>query len=511
VARATRGSQSRSARTKAGNAETGEPSATAPDETAEQNAAEVTVERPDTGSEDLSEAAATGSEDVAAPQPAEVTHDPDAVTDTPDPLPVSEVPATEDAQTAQAAPEQEPMPEPEAGTAPAAPPPPPPRRGGFVAPVLGGMLAAAIGFGAAIWFFPDGWRGSQRADMVGAQIADMVANAQRQSARIAALEGRVAGLSAPPDVTGDLAAMAERLAAAEAALAAAETPVLDVTPLEARIAALEAVAPADAGTLAAETATLASEIAALRAEQAALSASLAAEVEAAEAAEARISEAAETAAARAVAGVEERLRAAEARAETAASEAAAEAEAQMREAAGSAALARLAAALQTGAPIGPAVDDLRAAGRDVPDALAAQSGGLPTVATLQDTFAPAARGALAAVRRDAVAADEPLADRLGGFLRTQLGVRSLAAREGDDPDAVLSRAEAALETGDVGAALDELAALPPSGREAMSGWLAGAEARVAAEQALAALRSDTGSEPPSDPEALPDPAAPETE
>jgi hypothetical protein len=219
VARATRGSQSRSARTKAGNAETGEPSATAPDETAEQNAAEVTVERPDTGSEDLSEAAATGSEDVAAPQPAEVTHDPDAVTDTPDPLPVSEVPATEDAQTAQAAPEQEPMPEPEAGTAPAAPPPPPPRRGGFVAPVLGGMLAAAIGFGAAIWFFPDGWRGSQRADMVGAQIADMVANAQGQSARIAALEGRVAALSDPPDLTGDLAALAERLAAAEAALA----------------------------------------------------------------------------------------------------------------------------------------------------------------------------------------------------------------------------------------------------------------------------------------------------
>ena len=73
------------------------------------------------------------------------------------------------------------------------------------------------------------------------------------------------------------------------------------------------------------------------------------------------------------------------------------------------------------------------------------------------------------------------------FLRTQVGARSLEAREGDDPDAVLSRAEAALARGDIAAALDEIATLPAVGQDAMADWVALAETRRTALAAAADL------------------------
>ncbi len=73
------------------------------------------------------------------------------------------------------------------------------------------------------------------------------------------------------------------------------------------------------------------------------------------------------------------------------------------------------------------------------------------------------------------------------FLRTQSGVRSLEPREGTDPDAVLSRAEAALHNADIAAALTELQGLPPEGQGAMADWVARANQRMAAAEAAAAL------------------------
>ena len=78
-------------------------------------------------------------------------------------------------------------------------------------------------------------------------------------------------------------------------------------------------------------------------------------------------------------------------------------------------------------------------------------------------------------------------DRLSAFLRSQSGARSLTPREGTDPDAVLSRAEAALRDGQIKAALAELAGLPPAGTEAMAPWIADATRRLGAEQAIADL------------------------
>jgi hypothetical protein len=78
-------------------------------------------------------------------------------------------------------------------------------------------------------------------------------------------------------------------------------------------------------------------------------------------------------------------------------------------------------------------------------------------------------------------------DRIGAFLLAQTGARSLEPREGADPDAILSRAEAALEGGDLETVLTEIATLPEAGQAALSDWVALAEQRLAATNALGAL------------------------
>jgi hypothetical protein len=78
-------------------------------------------------------------------------------------------------------------------------------------------------------------------------------------------------------------------------------------------------------------------------------------------------------------------------------------------------------------------------------------------------------------------------ERFGAFLRSQTGARSTAPRAGDDPDAVLSRAEGALAEGQIAAALTLLEALPEAGRAEVAAWRAAAEARLAAVDAAEAL------------------------
>jgi hypothetical protein len=72
-------------------------------------------------------------------------------------------------------------------------------------------------------------------------------------------------------------------------------------------------------------------------------------------------------------------------------------------------------------------------------------------------------------------------------LTRALGARSVAPREGDDPDAVLSRAEAAIKAGDLNATLTELDTLPEEAQAAIADWRAAADARVAARAAADAL------------------------
>ena len=176
---------------------------------------------------------------------------------------------------------------------------------------------------------------------------------------------------------------------------------------------------------------------------------------------------------------ETRLQEAEARA----AELARQAEATAAEARRAAARDRIAAALDSGAPFAAALADL---GEAAPPALAeAAATGLPTLAELEEGLAIAARLSLEQALRANMG--ESWTERVSNFLRSQTGLRSLSPREGDDPDAVLSRAEAALRDGRLGDALNELEAMAPAGKPALEPWIAEARTRLAAEAALADL------------------------
>lgn len=158
-----------------------------------------------------------------------------------------------------------------------------------------------------------------------------------------------------------------------------------------------------------------------------------------------------------------------------------------RAAAARAAMARVHAALETGQPFGDALFDLTEnAGVEAPGALSSiAADGVATQQTLQSSFPEAARASLDASIRAAVEAGEM--DRVSAFFRTQLGTRSLEPKEGDDPDAILSRAEAALKAGQLDTALTELAAMPAAGQPALAPWIATATARRDALAAAADL------------------------
>jgi hypothetical protein len=157
-----------------------------------------------------------------------------------------------------------------------------------------------------------------------------------------------------------------------------------------------------------------------------------------------------------------------------------------------AALTRVITAVDSGAAFSPALEDLeQAAPVEVPDPLRkAAEAGVPTMAQLQDSFPDAARAGLGAARADVPQAE---AQSITGFLRRQLNVRSITPREGDDPDAILSRAEAAVRAGDLKTALSEMEGLPEPARTAMSDWIDAASARTAAQDAAGQLADSLNS------------------
>lgn len=319
--------------------------------------------------------------------------------------------------------------------------------GAFFGLVLGGVLAAGAGFGLAR-FMPD--------LLPMAADSGLDATVQAQAEELAALRIQIAALAEKP--SGD-PGLESRVAALEGA---------GDSGLGERIAALEASLadlasrPAGVGV----PADVSAELQALKDQVGRLGSggTVPADVTAAaDAAEARLKEA-------------------EARAAALAQEAEAAAMASRR----AAALDRVAAALDSGAPFQGALRDL---GADLPPVLAENAaGGLPTVAELADGFPDPARDSLEAALRANMG--ESWTERVSNFLRSQTGLRSLSPREGNDPDAVLSRAEAALEAGDVATAIRELEAMPEAGKPALADWLVQAKVRVEAEAAFSALAAN---------------------
>ena len=157
-----------------------------------------------------------------------------------------------------------------------------------------------------------------------------------------------------------------------------------------------------------------------------------------------------------------------------------EARAKAQRAAQAQALVDIQAALEDGSPYAGVLPLLD--GIDIPDTLAAAANeGVTTLPELHDAYTVAARQALSVSRSEA--ATDSTAARASTWLQNQLGVRSLAPSEGDDPDAVLSRAEAALAEARLEDAIAELSALPEGGQQVLSEWMATASARA---EALAA-------------------------
>lgn len=304
-------------------------------------------------------------------------------------------------------------------------------------PLLGGALAAAAGYGVA-QYVPNGWPMASvvtlqtQVAVLSDQVQALQADLQKADARLASLETA----PAPQSDAGQIAA------------------------LELRLAALESK-PIPAGTDSAALDQLRAEVAAIKTNGAAV---MSAQVQA---------------------DLDAKVQATEAKLTAIEQSAQAQAAATLTRAA----LGQIAAALDSGAPYPSAIAAL--AGADIAVVLTDNAtAGLPSLQALQASFPDSARTALEAALRANMG--ESWSERVGNFLRTQVGVRSLTPRDGPDPDAILSRAEAALTAGDVAQALAEIATLPTPAQDALSAWRVRAQLRLDAQAALAALLAKAG-------------------
>ncbi len=299
---------------------------------------------------------------------------------------------------------------------------PAPAKPGILPMILAGVVTAALGFGAAMYL-------QSTTDVT----PDLEQKLSQQNAALNALKSDVAALSGGPDLSGieaELAQNTSTIAGLSKRLGSIET---QLGALNARLTKLEErqtqAGPSDTAN--------AADIAALRAALAEQKAQL------------------------------EALTAAAAEQDKIANESA---RATLRRAA----LTRVQTALDSGSGFASALADLEATGVAIPAALKAVAGsGVASLGELQESFPDAARAALAAARK---AAPKTGAGGLTAFLRDQLGARSLEPKPGNDPDAILSRVEAAVRDNRLSDALAEIETLPEVARVELSDW-AGAVAR----------------------------------
>lgn len=393
----------------------------------------VSVETENTQAQDVAaeEEAVTPEPDLTSPEATEdsaetpeVSDDetPSAETDADD----SDAPAPEETEAEAVEEAVEPA-EPEA---PETPPVAQPvtqvvKRGGFVPMVLGGVVCVALGYAGAQFLKPEGW------PFPGA-------NTQELEQQISALEGQ----------------LAEIKSATEGSAAAQTAALGDLrSEFETKFATRDDIAKLD---------EIAEQIAGFEARMT--------EIEARPVAEAIVSPEATAAYERQLAQMQDLLDSEIARLEEAKEQAVAEETA-----------ARIATAksrLQTRVDAGEPFDSvLSEFGEDIPEALKlAAEGGIPSVSALQESYSDAARAALVASSRAAYEAGEQ--NWFQTALQTQIGLRSTTPKEGDDADAVLSRAEQSVRDGLFAEAIATLDLLPDAGKAEMQDWIAQAQKRV---------------------------------
>jgi hypothetical protein len=294
-----------------------------------------------------------------------------------------------------------------------------PRRGGFFGGLIGGIVAAGLGYGLA-QYVPKGWPLQD--------TSTLQANLDAQAAEITALKQQLAALPPAQDLSGltaEIAALQSKLAELEARPTTALDQSAALKDLQAQIEALKSAPPDPA------------------------------------AAQAFLQEA-----------------------EAAAAKIRADAEATAASANAKLALASVRSALENGAPFAESLTQLG----EAPAALSDLAGtGVPTQQQLIESFPAAARTAIDAALRENMGSS--WTDRATNFLRTQTGARSTDPHAGTDADAILSRAEAALNAGDLKACLVEMDSLPAIAQTEMAAWRAQADKRQAALEAVAGLEA----------------------
>ena len=344
------------------------------------------------------------------------------------------------------------------------------RKAGFFPMLLGGVAAAVAGFGLSQYLGPNGWPFSNGTDFQtevtstlneqGAQIGEL----SEQLAGVQGIGDRVdqveTGLSEFTDIQTQISDMIAKSDGIEATLGSVETQIGEIAE---RVTSIEkrpleqAVSPE---TIAAYQAELDKLLASVDAERAEL--------------EAQRQEVADLAQ-RAVEAEQNALL-----------------EAELSDL--KVATANVLDKINTGAGFADALEPLVASNIvSVPAALTdVAADGVPTQAELLDGFAPAARNALSVAR--ASGADDEGRPSLTAFFTAQLGARSVQPREGDDPDAVLSRAEASVANGNLKTAFEELEVLPENAKAEMTDWMVAAKTRFDALDALQSINGELNKE-----------------
>nr|WP_319248747.1 hypothetical protein [uncultured Celeribacter sp.] len=292
------------------------------------------------------------------------------------------------------------------------------KRAGFVAAFLGGVICLGLGYGAAQFVKPDGWPfPGANTDVLTQKIADL----ETELADVRTEHSQ--GLASVQAQLGDLKSG------------------LDTGP---------------------EIADLQDQLAALEDRLTTL--------EDAPAAEAVISPDATAAYERQLAEMREKLNSEIARLDEANQAALAE----QAQAEAAALKAQLRARVDEGLPYAALLSEVDGA---VPPVLSEHAAtGISSVSALKEGFAPAARAALVTASNAAHEAGEQSWFKTA--LQTQLGLRSTKPKDGDDPDAVLSRAEQAVREVRFADAIALIDTLPDGAHTKMQSWVAQAQTRL---------------------------------
>jgi len=113
--------------------------------------------------------------------------------------------------------------------------------------------------------------------------------------------------------------------------------------------------------------------------------------------------------------------------------------------------------------------------------------GIPTTAALAGTLTKLAETSPAP---PPAPAETSILDSMVASAKSAISIRRIGAdTTGDEPTAVLARAEAALSQGDLAASIKEVESLPAPARDALAGWLDDAKARASANDSLSKLES----------------------